>query len=117
LEEVADRLYDDDNALFREFEFVKRLLDAISRALDKARSNDKIVVPQYYIEKNEVSLLLPLALMDDTKIDAALVVQSKPFHGRYQGYTIFTLSMAYSNVRLIEKPTGDWLSPEKILGP
>ena len=115
LEEVAQRVYYDDNALFRKF--VNRLSDAIRRALDKARSNDKIVVRQYFPTYNTMNFLLPLSLMDDTKIDAALVVQSTRVHGtlRYRGNTIFTPSMAYSNARLIEKPTSDWLDPEKIL--
>jgi len=115
LEEVAQRL-DADDALFRRFR--NRLSDAIRLARKRARWNYRAVVPQYYPKHNLMSFLLPLSLMDDTKIDAALVVQSMRVEGvlRYQGYTIFPLSYAYRNARLVAKPISDWLDPEKILG-
>lgn len=118
LEKVADRLNKDD-AAFRRFR--NRLSDAIRLARKRVSWNYRSVVPQYYPKHNRMSFLLPLALMDDTKIDAALVVQSERVGGddklRYQGYTIFPLAYAYRNARLVAKPISDWLDPERILGP
>jgi cold shock CspA family protein len=118
LEKVADRLNNDD-AAFRRFR--NRLSDAIRLARKRVSWNYRSVVPQYYVKHNRMSFLLPLALMDDTKIDAALVVQSERVGGenklRYQGYTIFPLAYAYRNARLVAKPISDWLDPERILAP
>jgi cold shock CspA family protein len=117
LEQVANRLNNDD-AAFRRFR--NRLSDAIRLARKRVSWNYRSVVPQYYPKHNRMSFLLPLALMDDTKIDAALVVQSERVGGenklRYQGYTIFPLAYAYRNARLVAKPISDWLDPERILG-
>ena len=33
---------------------------------------------------------------------------------RYRAVTIFTLDMAYSNARLVTKPSSDWLIAESI---
>ena len=122
LEEVAQRL-DADVALFRKF--VNRLDAAIDLARKRARWNYRTAVPQYYPRYNYVSFLLPLALMSDDKDDAALVVQSKRVGAdetlgdkgmlHYQGRTIFPLSYAYRNARLLAKPISDWLDQKKIL--
>lgn len=116
LVELADKLNKDD-AMFRKLH--SRLLHAIVRAREKARWNYRAVVPQYYPRHNRMSFLLPLALVDlsDTIIDAALVVQAERVDGelKYQAYTIFPLSYAYRNARLVAKPISDWLNPEKIL--
>jgi cold shock CspA family protein len=117
LEKIADRLNNDD-AAFRKFR--NRLSDAIRLARKRVSWNYRSVVPQYYPKHNRMSFLLPLALIDDTKIDTALVVQSERVGGegklRYQGYTIFPLAYAYRNARLVAKPISDWLDPERILG-
>ena len=117
LEKVADRLNNDD-AMFGRFR--NRLSDAIRLARKRVSWNYRSVVPQYYPRHNRMSFLLPLALMDDTKIDAALVVQSERVGDDdklcYQGYTIFPLAYAYRNARLVAKPISDWLDPERILG-
>ena len=117
LDTLADSL-DKDDSLFRKFR--NRLSDAIRLARKRVSWNYRSVVPQYYPKHNRMSFLLPLALMDDTKIDTALVVQSERVGGddklRYQGYTIFPLAYAYRNARLVAKPISDWLDPERILG-
>jgi len=117
LEAIADRL-DKDDAMFRRFR--NRLSDAILLARKRVSWNYRSVVPQYYPRHNRMSFLLPLALLDDTKIDAALVVQSERVGHEaklsYQGYTIFPLTYAYRNARLVAKPISDWLDPERILG-
>lgn len=117
LDRLADSLNKDDS-MFRKFR--NRLSDAIRLARKRVSWNYRSVVPQYYPRHNRMSFLLPLALMDDTKIDTALVVQSERVGGddklRYQGYTIFPLAYAYRNARLVAKPISDWLDPERILG-
>lgn len=117
LEAIAERL-DKDDAMFRRFR--NRLSDAILLARKRVSWNYRSVVPQYYPRHNRMSFLLPLALLDDTKIDAALVVQSERVGDEaklsYQGYTIFPLTYAYRNARLVAKPISDWLDPERILG-
>lgn len=115
LSEIADEL-DRNDAMFRRLR--NRLSDAIRLARRRARWNYRAVVPQYYPRHNKMSFLLPLSLFEDTKIDAALVVQAYRIDGnlRYQGFTIFPLSYAYRNARLVAKPISDWLDPEKILG-
>ena len=47
------------------------------------------------------------------EISLALVMTKTPAH-RYRAVTIFTLDMAYSNARLITKPSSDWLIAETI---
>ena len=64
--------------------------------------------------KNIISLLLPLSLTDDERIELALVVE-KTNSGNYLGHTILPLAWAYSNARLITKPDSDWLAPESIV--
>ena len=115
LTRVADRLNEDD-PMFRRFR--NRLSDAIRLARKRVSWNYRAVVPQYYPKHNLMSFLLPISLMDDTKVDAALVVQSIRVDGklRYQGYTIYPLAYAYRNARLVAKPISDWLDPERILG-
>lgn len=115
LSNLAKRINEDD-ALFRKL--YNRLEAAIKLAQARARWNYRAVVPQYYPKHNKMSFLLPIALLEDTKIDAALVVQAERVDGelKYQGYTIFPLSFAYRNARLVAKPISDWLNPESILG-
>ena len=61
----------------------------------------------------QMSLLLPLALVDDEKVDIALVVE-KTESGNYLGHTILPLEWAYSNARLVCRPDSDWLVAENI---
>lgn len=112
---IADRL-DQNDAMYRRLR--NRLKDAILLARKRVSWNYRAVVPQYYPKHNLMSFLLPISLSDDTKVDAALVVQSIRVDGklRYQGYTIYPLAYAYRNARLVAKPISDWLDPERILG-
>lgn len=113
LRDLSNKI-NNDIALYRNL--VNRLEVAIKLAQDKARWNYRAVVPQYYVEQKKMSLLLPLALYENEKIDAALVVQPQKAKGKlqYQAYTIFPLSYAYQNARLVAKPISDWLNPETI---
>jgi cold shock CspA family protein len=116
LTDIAERVNQDD-AMYRRLR--NRLKDAILLARKRVSWNYRAVVPQYYPKHNLMSFLLPISLLDDTKVDAALVVQSMRVDGklRYQGYTIYPLAYAYRNARLVAKPISDWLDPERILGP
>lgn len=60
-----------------------------------------------------MSLLLPLAIVDDEKVDLALVVTRNP-SGSYQGRTVFPLDWAYQNARLVCRPDSDWLVTERV---
>ena len=92
---------------------MNRLEDAVKTALKRARWNFKTAIPQYYPTRDEMSLLLPLALVSDERPDVALVVKKVP-SGAYQGYTILPLAWAYNNARLVCRPNSDWLIPEEI---
>jgi hypothetical protein len=90
-----------------------RLDDAVKLALKRIDWNFKTAIPMYYPNKNKMSLLLPLALVNDDKVDVALVVERTP-SGNYLGHTILPLSWAYSNARLVTRPDSDWLVAEEI---
>lgn len=91
-----------------------RLKDAIELAKKRVRWNYKTAIPLYFPKHDSMSLMLPLALVDESKPDVALVVELTK-SGCYQGHTILTLSQAYIDARLLCRLTGDWLVPGKIL--
>lgn len=91
-----------------------RLKDSIELAKKRVRWNYKTAVPSYFPKRDSMSLMLPLALVDELKPDIALVVELTK-SGCYQGQTILTLPQAYINARLLCRLTGDWLIPEQIL--
>ncbi|HPM02534.1 MAG TPA: DUF3825 domain-containing protein [Candidatus Cloacimonadota bacterium] len=90
-----------------------RFKDAVDLALKRVQWNYKTAIPMYYPKTNRLSLLLPLALLDDEIIDLALVVE-KTQSGNYLGHTVLPLAWAYSNARLITRPDSDWLVAEEI---
>ena len=53
-------------------------------------------------------LLIPLCLLKDSVVDAALVV-SRTQSGRYQGETVYSLDWAYKCARLVYHVDSDWL--------
>ena len=63
----------------------------------------------YYPRIDKMCLFLPLCLVEDNKVDVALVVEKKS-SGRYQGSTIYRLDWAYKCARLICRPDSDWLT-------
>ena len=85
--------------------------DAIEIALKRVRWNFRTAIPCYFPKGNCMSLMLPLCLEDDSKTDAALVVQKNP-SGSYQGQTVLRLEQAYLDARLICRPNMDWLKNE-----
>lgn len=90
-----------------------RFKDALELSLKRVEWNFKTAIPMYYPTQNKMSLLLPLALVDDDIVDIALVVE-KTRSGNYLGHTILPLNWAYSNARLVARPDSDWLVAEEI---
>lgn len=108
--ELASAIKDDPRSMNR---IKNRILDAIDYAIKRVRWNFKTAIPIYYPGQKQISLLLPLALVDEDNIDAALVLEATD-SGAYIAHTILTLEMAYTNARLITRPDSDWLMAEKI---
>ncbi len=90
-----------------------RIQDAVSLAQKRVEWNYKTAIPMYYPTKNRGSLLLPLALMDEDRVDLALVVE-RQVSGSYQGQTILPLNLAYTNSRLVARPDSDWLRTDLL---
>lgn len=67
----------------------------------------------YDLVRNKGSLLLPLSLVNEDKVDLALIVEKLP-SGAYQGHTVLPLNLAYSNSRLVARPDSDWLITDAI---
>ena len=119
MEEMERRAYyksfakaiEDDDKTFRIIQ--NRIKDALKIAMKRVEWNFKTAIPMYYPTRNIVSLLLPLALVDEDKIDIALVIEKKS-SGSYQGQTILPLELAYSNARLVIRPDSDWLVANNI---
>lgn len=88
---------------------------AVETAKQRVAWNYKTAIPVYYPTDDSVHLILPLALNinEPDEISIALVM-TKTQSGRYRAVTIFTLDMAYSNARLVTKPSSDWLIAESI---
>lgn len=113
LYERLKRIIIDNDRLFVRIQ--NRLKDAIELAQKRVRWNYKTAIPSYFPKRDTMSLMLPLALVDESKPDVALVVELTR-SGSYQGQTILTLPQAYIDARLICRLTGDWLVPSQIFG-
>lgn len=107
---MAEDIFEDDD--WMQF-LTTKFKNALNITLSRVAWNYKTAIPVYYVEKHQLSLLLPLALEKKDVIDVALVVEHKVNKEKkinnYVGRTIFTLQMAYSNARLITRPDSDWL--------
>ncbi len=96
--------------------FISSMMNmAVETAKHRVAWNYKTAIPVYYPTDDSVHLILPLALNinEPEEISIALVMTKTP-SGRYRAVTIFTLDMAYSNARLVTKPSSDWLIAESI---
>ena len=93
----------------------KDLKSAIEIALKKVEWNYKSAVPIcFFREKKETvehSFVIPLAIENNSAVDAALVVEhtKENSDNLYVAHTIYTLKMAYKNSRNIVRPEADWL--------
>lgn len=111
LYEKLKEIIHDNSRLFVRIQ--NRIKDSIELAQKRVRWNYKTAVPSYFPKRDSMSLMLPLALLDESKPDVALVVELTD-SGNYQGQTILTLAQAYIDARLMCRLTGDWLIPENI---
>lgn len=100
------KVLESDHKILRRM--TSRLKEALDIALKRTRWNYKTAIPMYYPAKDKLTLLLPLSLISEEKVDVALVVERMP-NGNFLGHTILSLSDAYSNARLIARPDSDWL--------
>ena len=102
------------NADKKTYRIIKMQIEnALETAIKRANWNYKTAIPMYYPNKDKTSLLLPLALLDESTIDIALVIERQE-SGNYVGETILPLEWAYSDARLITRPDSDWLVRENI---
>ena len=108
--ELGHRILADRRTLTR---LKNRIADAVDLALKQVEWNYKTAIPTYFPTQNKGSLLLPLALVDEDRVDLALVVERQP-SGAYQGQTVLPLGMAYANSRLVARPDSDWLRTDVI---
>jgi hypothetical protein len=108
--DLADAI-ENDSKTYRNITY--RLKDATSLAIKRVQWNFKSAIPMYFPTQDKMSLLLPLSLMDDEKVDVALVVE-KTKSGNYLGHTILSLDWAYTNARLVSRPDSDWLEAANI---
>jgi hypothetical protein len=111
LSRLSDAVKDDDRCMRA---INRRLHDAKLLAEKRIRWNFKTAIPQYYPRRHLLSLLLPLALINDEVVDIALVV-TREASGTYQGRTILPLDWAYKNARLVCRPDSDWLVPQRVV--
>ncbi len=94
-------------------DYNNRLKDALDLSIKRISWNFKTAIPQYYPRQKTLTLLLPLCLVSDDRVDLALAVEKTP-SGNYLGHTVLTLDWAYKNARLICRPDSDWLVPDEI---
>jgi hypothetical protein len=94
----------------------RKLQERFRNAIDMSRNrvlwNYKTAIPTYYPRTGNITLLLPLCLVNDDKVDLALVVSKGD--GGYLAETIYPLDWAYKCARLICRPDSDWLTPSSI---
>lgn len=107
---LSEKIASDSRILKR---LKNRFEDAVELAVKRVEWNYKTAIPMYFPTRNTMSLLLPLALVDEDKVDLALVVERHP-SGSYQGQTVLPLGMAYANSRLVTRPDSDWLKTDVI---
>lgn len=107
---LSEKIANDSRILKR---LKNRFEDAVELAIKRVEWNYKTAIPMYFPTRNTMSLLLPLALVDEETVDLALVVERHP-SGSYQGQTVLPLGMAYANSRLVTRPDSDWLKTDII---
>lgn len=107
---LGEKIKNDSRILNR---LKNRMQDAVDLALKRVEWNYKTAIPVYNPSRNRMSFLLPLALVDEEKIDLTLMVERQA-SGAYQGETILPLDSAYRLSRLITYQESDWLKTDKI---
>ena len=97
-----------DSAVYDDLETAFRA--AVRKAIMRVSWNYRTAIPVYFPTDNAMSILLPLSFGSDTIAEVALVVERNSVSQRYTAPTILSLTMAYSNARLVCKPESDWLN-------
>ena len=90
---------------YGDFQLQNLLSGAFDNAVQRARRNFRIAVPQYH--RGRVQLLLPLCLRNPSEPDLAAVIEK--LDGYYRVATCLTLDQAYSNARLLGRTDELWL--------
>lgn len=115
---LVDRRYEPIYALFKKSKYKRQKWEfsdfSLRLAIKRVKWNYKTAIPMYFPTRDIMSLLLPLALVDDNQVDIALVTE-KTQSGSYLGHTILPLDWAYSNARLVCRPNSDWLIAQNIV--
>lgn len=107
---LGEKIKADQNVMQK---FNERIKNAIDIAKKRVECNYNIATPMYDSRNHRCAMLLPLALIDYSHVDLALVVTLEP-SGIYQGQTVLPLDEAYFDRRLITKPDTGWLKPPVI---
>ena len=92
----------------------RALDDAIDLSLRRARRSYRHVAPAFDAALGRKLMLLPLALVDDTSIDCALVLELMP-SGAYQAAAVASLSRAYAAARVVSEQLPFWLEADRAL--
>lgn len=92
----------------------RALDDAIDLSLRRARRSYRHVAPAFDAALGRKLMLLPLALVDDTNIDCALVLELMP-SGAYQAAAVASLSRAYAAARVVSEQLPSWLEADRAL--
>lgn len=100
---------------------VRAFQNAVDYAKNRARRNYKIAIPMYFPSQNKMSLLLPLALIDNDHVNLALVLERKQEQTNseasaayYMANTVLPLDWAYADSRLIARPDNEWLVTDAL---
>ena len=86
---------------------------AIDLAVKEVKNDYHYILAGYYPNRNVISLLLPLKLVDKNNVDCFLVVE-KMQSNNYQGQTILPVKHAYTNARLLGPLKNTYLNPNDI---
>ena len=92
----------------------RALDDAIDLSLRRTRRSYRHVAPAFDAALGRKLMLLPLALVDDTSIDCALVLELMP-SGAYQAAAVASLSRAYAAARVVSEQLPSWLEADRVL--
>lgn len=92
----------------------RALEDAIALSRARAQRSYRHVAPAYDAARNRMLLLLPLALVDDARVDCALALELMP-SGAYQATSVVSPSRAYACARVVSAETPAWLAAADVL--
>ena len=101
-----------DNSCYRRLR--RRLDEAVEQSTRALRASYRLAVPVYDPAENRSKLLVPLCLVEDDRVDCALVLDLQP-SGAYRGAALLSLPRAYACARVISREQPGWLSPERVL--